>query len=367
VKGAADSANQRAMFVQKPAVAAKISEAAPALKAVSFLQEVAASVESSNSFLGLSQEAKKDKALSVLREEGKRLQSVMLTSLAENAAGDPFKKIKGLIQKLIERLLTESQNEATKKGFCDTELAKARKERDFRLQDARDLNGDLEQLEAKRDALTSEIADLTRDIKDESKALKDTTEEREQEKKDNLKTMETAKGGLEAVNEAILVLKTFYKQAAKAAFVQGKASPVDEDAPDVASGSYKGNQSGSKAVFALLETIASDFDRTLRKTEESENAAHREFVEFSQASESSIAGKKTKKDLDQQDLKTTLTTLETKMDDLQTAFNLLDSALKTLEDLKPTCIDTGMSYAERVKKREEEIKALQKAHDILKP
>merc|ERR1719313_2824203 len=352
------------MFVQKPSVVAEVSEEAPALKAVSFLQEVAASVESSSSFLGLSQEAKKDKALNVLREEGKRIKSVMLTSLAENAAADPFKKIKGLIQKLIERLLTESQNEATKKGFCDTELAKARKERDFRLQDARDLNGELEGLEAKRDSLEESIKQLTRDIKDESKALKDTTDEREKDRKANLKTLATAKDGLAGVNEALLILKSFYKQAAKASFIQ--ASPVDEDTAGAGfSGNYSGKQGAMGAVFVLLETIVSDFERTIKKTTESEEAAHREFVAFSQASQASIAGKKKNQELDEQELKTTKATQATKMDDLQTAFNLLDDALKTLEDLKPACIDTGMSYSERVKKREEEMKALKKALCIL--
>jgi len=69
--------------------------------------------------------------------------------------------------------------------------------------------------------------------------------------------------------------------------------------------------------------------------------------------------------LDEQDLATTETSLKTKMDDLQTAVDLLDSALKELEDLKPACIDTGMSYSERVKKREEEMEALTKALCIL--
>merc|ERR1719389_834762 len=120
-----------------------------------------------------------------------------------------------------------------------------------------------------------------------------------------MKTMKTAKEGLEAVNEALLVLRSFYKQAAKAALVQ--ASPVDEDTSGPGfEGNYKGKQGQSNAVFALLETISSDFDRTLRKTEEAENKAHREYVEFSQAAESSIAGKKTKQELDEQDLKTTV-------------------------------------------------------------
>jgi len=365
VKGRADDVNERA-FLQKANVAAEpnskiaapVAKAEHTLKSISFLQ---ASSSSSNTL-----EAQKESALAVLRKEGQRLNSLTLMSLAERAAADPFKKVKGLIQKLIERLLTESKNEATKKGFCDTELAKSRKDRDFRFQEAKDLSAALAGLEAKEDSLEEEIKQLKSDIKDETKALKETTEEREEEKKNNMKTMKTAKEGLAAVNEALLVLKSFYKQAAKAAFVQ--ASPVDEDTSGPGfSGNYKGNQSGAKAVFALLETIASDFDRTLRKTDESENAAHRDYVEYSQAAKSSIAGKTTKKELDEEDLATTKTNIKIKTDAMQTAVDLLDKALQELEELKPTCIDTGMSYAERVKKREEEIKALEKALEILAP
>jgi len=302
----------------------------------------------------------------VLRTEGKRTHSVALTSLAERAAADPFEKVKGLIEKLIQRLVAEATSEATKKGFCDTELAKARKDRDFRFQEAKDLSAELSGLEATRDALNEEIKTLKKEIKEESKSLKETTKERNDEKDANMKTLKSAKEGFEAVNEALLILRSFYKQAAKAvAFVQ--ASPVDEDDPGAASGNYGGNQSGAKAVFALLETISSDFDRTIRKTEEAENAAHRDYVDYSQAAESSIAGKTTKKELDEQDLETTKTSINTNMDNLQTAMDLLDSALKELEELKPTCIDTGMSYSERVAKREEEIAALRKAHDILLP
>jgi len=286
--------------------------------------------------------------------------------LATRSAADPFTKVKGLIQKLIERLLAESAAEATKKGFCDTELGKARHDRDARREETQDLSADLERLEAKEDALTEEIKLLTSQMKDENIALKTTTQERKEEKADNLKTLSTAKDGLEAVNEALLTLKVFYKQAAKASFIQ--ASPVDEDTSGAGfSGTYTGNQSGSKAVLDLLETIASDFDRTIRTTESSEQTAAREFVEFVQHAKASIGSKTTKKELDEQDLKTTKSSLKTKMEDLQSNQNLLDDALKELEELKPTCIDTGMSYSERVEKREEEVKALNRALCILDP
>jgi len=367
----ADKANVRALLLQRlhraPVVRhivepVKLEAKNVVSKPVSFLQG------RSVSFLARgasSLEVKRDHALQVLTAEGERLGSMVLTSLAARAAADPFKKVKGLIQKLIERLLAESAAEATKKGFCDTELGKARKDRDYRFQEANDLSAELSSLQAKRDSLKQEIKELTKDLKEENEALKDTTEERDDEKKANLKTLATAKGGLEAVNEAILVLRTFYKQAAKAAFVQ--ASPLDEDAGSKAGfkGNYKGNQSGSQAIFALLETIASDFDRTLRKTEQAENEAHRDYVDFSQTAQASIAGKETKKALDEADLKTTLNSIDTKTDDMQTAVDLMDSALQELQKLTPTCIDTGMSYKERVAKREEEMAALKKALCIL--
>merc|ERR1712007_104804 len=116
-----------------------------------------------------------------------------------------------------------------------------------------------------------------------------------------------------------------------------QASPVDEDTEGAGfSGNYRGKQGSSKAIFALLETIASDFDRTIRTTEEEEHTAHRDFIAYEQAAKSSIASKETKKALDEQDLKTTETSIATATNDMQTAVNLLDKALQELEELKPT-------------------------------
>jgi len=48
-------------------------------------------------------------------------------------------------------------------------------------------------------------------------------------------------------------------------------------------------------------------------------------------------------------------------DDLDKHQKMLDDVLKELEDLNPACVDTGMSYADRVQKRKDEIEALKKA------
>jgi chromosome segregation ATPase len=353
VKGRADEVNVRAL----------IQTEKPALKTISLLQEF--SSNSKGSLRGvLSLEARRNSAVDLLKQEGQRIGSMALMSLSARASADPFKKVKGLIQRLIERLLAESKAEATKKGFCDTELGKAEKDRDYRFSDAKDLSADLMKLEAKKAELSAEIESLTKDVKIEKQALKDATEDRKTEKEANMHTVTVSKEGYEACKDALQILKAFYKQAAKASFVQ--ASPVDEDTSGPGfTGNYKGQQGRSHAIIALLETIISDFERTDRKTEESEHAAQREFVDFDQTAKSSIAGKLTKKELDSLDLETTISLIKTKMEDLQTAMDLCDKALQELEELKPTCIDTGMSYAERVAKREEEMEALKKALCIL--
>jgi len=63
----------------------------------------------------------------------------------------------------------------------------------------------------------------------------------------------------------------------------------------------------------------------------------------------------------EQDLKSTDQSITESMEALSEHQKLLDDALKELEELKPTCVDTGMSYEERVAKREEEIDALKSA------
>lgn len=312
----------------------------------------------------LSSQVRTEQVLSLLVTEGKRLNSVMLNSLAMKIKADPFKKVKELIQKLIERLVQEATAEATKKGFCDLELSKAEKNRNHRWQDVQRLNAELSSLESKQDELEEELEELATALKELNAALDEATKLREESKEENLTTLKEAKEGLGAVKEALTVLKVFYKKGAKAnVFLQ--ASPVDEDDPGAASGAYKGNQQASKAILGLLEVIVSDFERTIKTTTAEEEKEAAEFVEFDRTSKADIGGKTTKTELNEDDLETTKTAIVEKSKDMQTNMDLVDKALEELEELKPLCIDTGMSYEERVEKREEEIDALKRALCIL--
>merc|ERR1719265_2668615 len=363
--------NKRAAFVQA-VVAPKVQPIKAHVDveafdvALAFLQ--VSSPRSKINFLAkkavVPEQDRQNRALSNLAQKSTKLKSAVLMSLVMRAAADPFVKVKKLIQDLIEKLVTEAADQATKKGYCDTELGKAESTRNSHMGRVIDLNAELAGLEAKRDQLTDEIAVLTSEIADLNDALTKTTKERTEEKAENTDTLDKAKEGLAAVKDAYDVLASFYKGAGKAkvSLVQVEASPVAEDAPASGnSGANKGNQAKGGGIIAMLEVIISDFERTVKVTTKSEKTAHKEFTKFDRTTKASIASKETTKTNDEFALKETDALIVENMDDLQKEQTMLDDTLKTLEELNGSCVDTGMSYEDRVAKRKDEIEALKKA------
>merc|ERR1719388_409493 len=313
------------------------------------------------------QAALKEKVIKSLVASGNKLGSVAISHLAMKIAADPFIKVKKLIQDLIERLVTEAAEEATKKGWCDTEMGEATHTRDSNFGTIKEVNAELELLEATKAELTEEISMLTTEISDLNDSLTKETQMRGDEKAENMDTLDKAKAGLAATKDAYDVLETFYKKGAKGKVSLIQASPVDADSPASPSGAYKGGQQKAGGILAMLDVIISDFERTIKVTTKAEKASHREFVEFERTSKTSIASKETGKSQAESDLKSTDSKIAEGMDDLDKHQKMLDDTLKELEDLKPACVDTGMSYADRVQKRKDEIDALKKALCELDP
>jgi len=305
--------------------------------------------------------AKRQKAIANLVQTAERLKSPVLSALAMKLGADPFAKVRRLVQELIERLVKEAAAESSKKGWCDTSMGKATHNRDSNMDAVMTLNAEVMALEAKKATLEEEIATLTQEISDLNDNLAKQTKLRTEEKAENMDTLDKAKAGLAAVKDAYDVLQTFYKNAAKGKVSLMQASPVDEDAPGVHSGAYQGGQAKAGGIFAMLDVIVSDFERTIRVVTEAEQESHRSFVEFERTTKSSIMSKETSKSQAELDLKETNQKITEGMDNLDMHQKMLDDSLKELEDLKPACVDTGMSYADRVAKREEEIDALKKA------
>jgi len=221
-------------------------------------------------------------------------------------------------------------------------------------------------LEAKRDKLKEEIDVLEIEIEDLNFTRDEATKLRKDESLENAATVEDAKAGLEAVDMAIDILTKFYKTAAKAevSLLQGPADDVP-DSGFKAFEAYKGAQGSSTGILGMLDVIKSDFERTIKVTEEEEAKAQAEFDEFMTETGKSLAEKNTALQEKQGYLDDTLEKLGSAQEKLDLQSSLLEEAIKALIELQPPCVDTGMSYEERVAMREEEIEGLKKALCVL--
>merc|ERR1719515_42830 len=306
--------------------------------------------------------------ISLLKGKGQELKSTLLTSLASRIAADPFAKIKKLIQELIERLLQEAANEANQKGWCDKATADATQKREYAADEIEGLNAKMAKLEALNAKLGEELKELAKEIKELTDAQAEAEKNRKEEKAENANTVSEAKAGLDAVKMAIDILDKFYKTSAKAKVDLSLAQGPLDDAPDAGfdnGEAYKGAGAESGGIIGMMEVIQSDFERTISETKKAEAAAEKEHLEFMTETSKSLA-EKTVAQKEKTRLKDeTDNNFNDAEDEMAAQTKILESQIKQLIELKSACVDTGMSYADRVAMREQEIASLKKALCIL--
>jgi len=301
-----------------------------------------------------------------LSERARALGSTLLLDVAQRVEADPFTKVKKMVKDLIIKLMEESTAEMEHKGWCDTELTTNQQTRDKKTEDADSLNSDIEDLTATVAKLTQDIAALTAEIKELDEAMIKATNERMSAKATNQQTMKEAKAAISAVEQALAVLKDFYAKSAEAtAFVQANLKAPEDDAPESFDKSFKGSQSEGGGIIGMLEVILSDFTRLDSETTSSEAQEEEEYRNymFESARDRALkAGQINLKDGKKGEKESALHAAKV---DLKATQASLDKAIKYYEKLKPDCVDSGISYEERVERREAEIQSLQEALKIL--
>merc|ERR1719473_697472 len=265
-----------------------------------------------------------------------------------------------MIKDLIARLMEEANEEAEHKGWCDSELSVNEQTRKEKTEVVETLHAKIDDIEATIAQLTEDIAELNAAVAELVAAMAKATEIRQAEKEKNTETVKDAQEAQTAVAQALTVLKEFYAKAAEAtALLQQQP-----EAPEIFDKPYKGMQGASGGVIGMLEVIMSDFARLEAETTEAEAQAQKEYDQFMDDSATDKAQKQ--RDIEHKTMKkqNEEQALTEKTEDMAGTQKELDAALAYYEKLKPDCIDSGVSYEDRVARRKEEIASLQEALKI---
>jgi prefoldin subunit 5 len=290
-----------------------------------------------------------------LHEQATKLNSRVLAAIATHAEDDPFKKVKKMIKDLMIRLMEQANEEAEHKGWCDTELSTNEQTRKEKTQAVETLHSEIDQLQASIAKLTEDVRELTQGVAELDAGMAKATPIRNAEKATNAETIKDAQDAQTAVAQALTVLKEFYAKAAEAtAFAQQKAH-----AP------YKGMGAEAGGVVGMLETIESDFSRLQSDTQASEATSQKEYDEFMTDSKVDKSEKATDIEHKNAKIQDESQALANKNRDLEGTQKELDASLSYYDKLKPSCVDSGASYEDRVARRKEEIASLQEALKIL--
>jgi hypothetical protein len=314
-------------------------------------------------FLSDQQSPLQGRIAAFLAERARLSGSRLLSEVSQRVEANPFVKVKKMIKDLISKLMEEATSETEHKGWCDTELTTNQQTRDSKTAEVNRLTAEIEDLTAEIAQLTQDIADLATAVSELDANMAKATEDRTSSKEANDTTVKEAKEAQVAVEQAMAVLKDFYAKSAQATALTQQTP--GEDAPETFDKEYTGMLTSGGNVVDFLEVILSDFSRLESETASAEATEQEEYDNFMFESKKDKALKENDSAHKSEAKTNRESDLHSAQTDLKTTNEQLDKAVAYYEKLKPTCVDSGITYEERVKRRNDEIQSLQEALKIL--
>merc|ERR1719453_1813443 len=265
---------------------------------------------------------------------------------------DPFAKVKGLIQELIDRLVAEAAAEANEKAYCDSEMAKTEEKKSELEDDIAKLTTKIDKAAATSAKLKEEVKQLQAELAELAKLQAEMDKIRAEQHEAYLTAKADLELGLEGVRKALEVLRNYYGNAALL-----QADGVFMQQPPLPEKHVKATGAGN-SIIGILEVCESDFARILAKEETQEADAQADYDKITQ--ENKVA--KTLKDQDVKYKSTESKSLDKAIGELsndrESANTELNAVLEYYGKLKDRCIAKPETYEERVRRREAEIEGL---------
>jgi len=320
---------------------------------------------------GLLQQASKDKStsdaadkvVSMLQGLGKTSKDVALSQLAlrvkaaveMQTGADPFAKVKGMIQEMIDKLVADAAAEASHKAFCDKEMSESKAKIEDHTSTIDKFTTRKDKATAAIEKLTEELATLADELATMAKQQAAMDEMRGEQKATFAEAKKDFEDGIEGLTMALQILRDYYADK--------EESLMQADQPATSTHSKASGE--ATGIIGMLEVAQSDFSKMLADATVEEESAIKEYEKITQENQVSKAIKEadTKYKISEKaSLAKQVSELTSDIEGEQTE---LDAVLDYYEKLKPGCIAKPMTYEERKARREAEIAGLKEALGIL--
>merc|ERR1712072_687343 len=173
---------------------------------------------------------------------------------AMHTGDDPFGKVKGLIQDMIERLEEAAGADATQKAYCDKENAESEAKKADNIAEIEKLTTKIDQASARSKQLKEQVAALSKALTDLAASRAEATKLRQEEHSSFVQNKKDLEQGIEGVKMALKVLRDYYAK---------KEATSDQGA--------------GTSIIGLLEVCESDFTKGLAEAVSSEEEAARSY------------------------------------------------------------------------------------------
>jgi hypothetical protein len=273
---------------------------------------------------------------------------------------DPFVKIRGMISDMITKLEDQMGAEAQEAAYCAEEMSKT-EEKVSKLQTGIEkMTNKIDKSSARSAELKEQVTVLQEELATIAKEQEEMDKVRAKEHEVYLKESGDLKKGLAGIRKALDLLRDYYGSASAAALVQEDS---DDSQPTPPAGHSKSGGAGS--IISILEVAEDDMAKELSKVESQEADEQAAYDDTTQENKVTKAAKEQDVKYKSQEaagLDKDITELSS---DRETSTEELGTVNAYYMKIQERCVAKPVSYEERKKAREAEIKGLKEALDVL--
>eukprot|EP00451_Oxyrrhis_marina_P002192 CAMPEP_0204274558 /NCGR_PEP_ID=MMETSP0468-20130131/25250_1 /ASSEMBLY_ACC=CAM_ASM_000383 /TAXON_ID=2969 /ORGANISM="Oxyrrhis marina" /LENGTH=661 /DNA_ID=CAMNT_0051250779 /DNA_START=133 /DNA_END=2118 /DNA_ORIENTATION=- len=294
------------------------------------------------------------RAVDIISHLGKKSNDFAMMQLASKIKNalrgpDPFTKVKGMIQEMLDKLIEEGGEEAKQKAFCDKEMAETKST--MKKQQSRQnlLGSKIEKAKALISKVTEDSRNAQKEISHIMEMQTEMNRMRQEEHAEFSHAKKDYEAGLEGITLALKVLRDYYAKGDDSSLLQTESAKSD-----------------ANGIIGALEIAASDFSRSLADLETEEEEAVTEYEKQTQDNKVSRAVK----EAEVKELGVTKAQTAHHLSDAQNDLDSVDEEFAAVEEywqkLQPQCVAKVPSFEERQQRRQDELTGLQNALAVLR-